>query len=125
MVEKGNPAGYLLTHDLVLLLRRLLPVEAQGEDDENIAVGNAGGVDRIDQYGKEQFALHQPRNVIHHDGDAFAAMQNLGERGRAERVGQSLAHCGLEGLAAGEPTAASRVSHTIPAGSDMTRTSEP
>ena len=71
------------------------PVQAGGDENENILPRHALLLQRPQQGRQDELVRHRPRNVADKDAGVLAAVGEVRERRRADRAGQCLGDCGL------------------------------
>src|ERR1051326_6170822 len=86
MVDAADARENLLADDELLLFDGLAAVNAEREDDEDVAVGDAGSVERGDDGREQQVRAGEARDVVNYDGDALAAVDDLAQGRRADGV---------------------------------------
>src|SRR5208337_2781611 len=82
MIETADPGIDLFADDQPPFLIRLEAVNSQREHNEDVAVGNAGRIERVDDWRQHQVGAGQSSDVVHHDGDAFTRTYDFAQ-GRA------------------------------------------
>ena len=91
VVEHGQAAEHGVADDAPLLLLRLLAVRAEREDHQDVAVRNAGAVERIDDGRQHEVRAGEARDVVDDDRDGLARPHNLLERRGADGAAQGFA----------------------------------
>ena len=77
VIVEHNPARDSLPNDVASLFCRQRPMEAQREDNEDVAIGNATSIHFVDKNGKKHVAVHETRDVVYEDRHTLARMETL------------------------------------------------
>ena len=86
VVERANAGVDLLAEYQLALIVRLRPVNAQREHDEDIAIGNARGVQSGDEGRQDQIGAGKTCDVVYHDRDALAPVHDVAKRSGSDGV---------------------------------------
>ena len=79
-------------HPAIDVHRRVVPVAAQGENQDNIFPPDPGGIQLVQKYGHHFPGGHGPGNVAGNHGDGFSGPYQFPEAGRSDGMRQRLFH---------------------------------
>ena len=88
VVEIADAAEDLVAEDGAPLRLRLRAMDSQREDDEDVAIGHARAIQRLDHRRQQQIGAGEPRDVVDDDRHLLAGLDDFGERRRADGVRQ-------------------------------------
>ena len=94
MVFDAVGGGGLRPHHLDQFRALVGPVQAGGDEDQDVAAGDALLLQGAQDRRQEQTVRHGPRHVADEDAGVFAAARDLGQRTGADGAPQGFGHGG-------------------------------
>ena len=93
MVDDADAAADVPTQQAGLFVAPVGTVRARGRDDEDVAVGDAAGVELFHHHmDVDRGRLPQAGHVGHQQADLLAGVDDVLQAGRADGMAQGLAH---------------------------------